>query len=282
MRKHRVHFVSLIALTPLLACGGGGSGGADAKAADAPVTIHDSPTIDAPKVIDAEPLDAQAYDFSCLGSADPTTTTAQAVTVSGSVESISLSGASAPDATQLQLFVGSNAEAVATVVAGGSGSNGDFAFPAQPTNGSAVDLHVVATSVTQGEYRTDIIFPPAPLVADEAGVPVLAVTPGTFSELASLGAGTSQGSGQGALGLQVVDCAGNPIGGPTVTVTEGGSAAGTVFDTGSLSSMAKGLIFVFSVPPGVATVTTTVEGHTFRTRMLTSVGDATTTTQIRP
>ncbi len=205
---------------------------------------------------------------------NPTTTDATTITVSGTADAIvgeSIKGAAN---ISVQLFNGSTAGQI--VVSDGSGN---FAFDPVATNGSALDLTVEATG--SGE-RTDFVIPAAPLVADQPGVPVLAIPPATFSELAML-AGTPQGSGQGAFGLQVSDCAGTPIAGATFSIQQGGSnVGGTPFDVSALSSAAAGLYFVFSIPPGTTTVIATVEGHAFRTRTLTSVADATTTTQIKP
>ncbi len=266
--------VAALLLVPVVACGGDSATPDAAKSIDAPKTI------DAPKAIDAAPTpDAQHFDFSCAGSAAGSP--AANITISGKIQALSFSGTTPLKASTLKLFKNGNDQALATLDIA-AGSDGTFSFPPQPTNGSALDGSVRLSSVGSGVYRDDIVIPAHPLVADQANVPVLAVSDSDFGSLASV-AGSSQTASNGAVILLITDCARTPIAGATVTLKQGNTPLEVIdASTTPLSSQAAGAYFAFNVTPGDVTLDVTVGGHTFPTRTLTVVTDTTTTTQVAP
>ena len=82
--------------------------------------------------------------------------------------------------------------------------------------------------------------------------------------------------------MAVTDCATTPIGGASLSIQQGGTDVGSVFDLSQLSAQAKGAYFVLNVPPGDTTVIATVGSQVYRTRTVKSFADATTTTQLLP
>jgi len=269
MGNLRACLAALVLVPAVSACGNSDNN----TKVDAPIHVIDA-AIDAPPPIDAAP-DAQTFNFACAGVPNATTTLATTITVGGLAETLNVTSlAPAPDVT-VELFKTGNDTALDTVI---SASDGSFSFAAQTTNGSALDLFIKGTKTGD---RPNIVIPAAPLVADQPNVPVLALTTGTFSTLVGL-AQSHQTAGNGAIGLAVTDCLGTSIAGATLSVKQGNTDVGDVFDVGSLAAQAKGTYFVFDIPPGDTTIIATVGTQVFRTRVITSVADATTTTQLLP
>ncbi len=243
-----------VALFGLAACGGGSDVKTDApviKIIDAAIDAHpDSPP-------PPPPIDAEVYDFTCLGKPLPTTA-ADPITISGTSETISTSGISATAGVTISSFKTGTATALDTVT---TDTNGNFTSGNLVTGGVPLDGYVeavkTATAVDGGMTvvdRTTFVYPDAPLVKNLASAPVLMINPTTFNTLSSFAGATQDDTMNGALVLLVTDCAGTPINGATVSIKQGTADVGMSFDLGSLSSMAAGTFFVFNVPDGATDV----------------------------
>ena len=210
-------------------------------------------------LIDSPPaIDAKSFDLSCLGSADPTTTSAGTVTVGGTAETVSISGAGGASGVSLTL-IEDGSDDLQTVT---SGSDGSFTFTPVETNGSAVALTLQSTG--SGD-REDFVFPAAPLVADQTNVPVLEITDADLGELSLLTG--SANTADGVFVLELADCSGAPIGGATIALAQGGSDVGSVVDIGQFEAALAGTYIGVSMSRRrPTTITATLEGHTFRTR----------------
>ncbi|MGN6109355.1 MAG: hypothetical protein ACTHU0_29880 [Kofleriaceae bacterium] len=248
----------------LAACGGN-----DNKP-DALIIIPDA-AIDAPPPIDAPP-DAPSYDFSCAGNSAPTTAPAQLM-VSGSaydLNPINLNPVPVADA-QVEAFRVGNANAIATTTTDAAG-----AWSVSLTSGGApVDGYIRARK--QG-HRTTLLYPPAPLHADLAMAPLLALSNTTFAGL-NVAVGGNQMAGNGVVLVAAVDCANNPVDGAMIRVQQSGSDVGNQVD---LSQVQGGVVFVFNVPPGATEVSATYNGMAFRAHTVQSLADGTTMTVVSP
>jgi hypothetical protein len=257
-----------IGLLGLAACGGNSDSNTSTPV-DAPmVKIIDAAPDAAPDAFIPPPIDAfvpPTYDFSCYQQALPTTA-ADPVHVSGSTEEIGLSGLTAAANLSIQTFKTGSPNAIDTTT---SDASGTFMTGALVTGGTPLNGYVRASSGTASgatQYRTTYLYPPSPIAADLTGAPVSVVTPQTFSTLGSfLGGGTQDDTKNGALLVIVTDCAQTQIDGAALTVTQNGTAVGTVIDLGAASGQAQaaGLFFVYNVPAGTTNVAASYSGKTF-------------------
>jgi hypothetical protein len=234
--------------------------------------------IDAPKPIDAKPIDAPSYDFSCAG--QPLGSAAANVTISGTVEELNGESVGPGSGVSLAMLAGSNSAQLATT--GPTGSDGDWAFAPEPTGGSALDVYIEATVSGSGE-RPSFVFPAQPLVADEAGVPVLMVTNGELSLLSQL-PGFTQNAGSGLFLVQVIDCKGTAITTANLVIEQNGSALSSqnVLNIGEFDSSFGGTFLVVNVPPGPTTVGATYLQTTLAPHVVTSFVGGDTETQVEP
>jgi hypothetical protein len=200
------------------------------------------------------------------------TTAADPVTISGNAEEITTGGINALVGASIASFKTGNATALDTVTSGAAGA---FTSGNLVTGGVPLDGYVAATvpgvSGAPSAYRGSFIYPPSPLAKSLAGTPVLMLKQTTFTQLSGFAGFTQDDTGNGALILQVVDCANTPVNGATITAMQGTTdVSGMAFDLGQLSAMAAGTFFVFNVPAGATDVGATYMGHTFRTHSIMS------------
>ncbi len=220
---------------------------------DTDMVMIDAAPPDAP--VDAPPIliDAAEIDDSCAGNPAPTTAPAEIV-LSGNVQEVSLSGGSA--------VVGATVDAVSVandmvLQSTTSGAQGAFSLTLT-TGGTPVNGYA---RLTNTGFRRTAVYPPSALAGSFTGLPAPIVTPATFGNL-ELFAGVEQNDTvNGALLVLVSDCAGEPVNGATVTVTQNGASVGTLLD---LSDAQPGAYAFFNVPAGVVTVGATYNGTTFR------------------
>ena len=221
--------------------------------------------MDAPPVlVDAPP----AYDFTCATNTVPTTAPAT-ISISGTADSIGAGGATALMGVTVTGYAdGSSTPLVAAVTSDGSG-NWTLANVPTPA-GSGATGHVplagfIEANVGSGSsYLTTFVYPPYPLAAaNVTGVRTVMVSSAAWGELQSL-ASVTQGSANGALFVEVSDCAGSAITGSTLNVTQGGSAiaGATIFNVGQLDASYGGIFLVLNVPAGSANLTATYGTHT--------------------
>ncbi|HEU0035733.1 MAG TPA: hypothetical protein VFQ53_34210 [Kofleriaceae bacterium] len=271
-KLHACAQVAIVAISSFAVACGGGDGGAKP---DAPPIVVPDAAPDAPP----PPPDAPEYDFSCMNNPAPTTAPAT-ITVSGTANGIDLNGTQPQinplDGATVNACKG-NCTAANKLDTQTSDANGNFTTKALTTGGVPLDGYI---RVTKTGYRTSNIFPPAPLVADTAGVPAVAFSTTAF-QAAVLFLQVTQTAGNGDVTLFVTDCANTPIMGAQVTVKQGGTDVGQIIDAGSFGQ-GGGTFIVFDVPPGDTEVSATYNGMTLRAHTVTTFGDQTTATQIRP
>ncbi len=260
-----------VALLSLAACG---DDGGSAKP-DAPI-IHLDAAIDA--VPDAPPApDARTYDFSCLNNTAPTTADAT-ITVSGTASTLSGMAMNPADNVTLE------ARLVSTdaVLDSDGPTSATGAWSLGPVPGvTPVDAYIRATRSGSGNERTTLLYTPQPLRTSQTMVPVLLISDTQLNAL-TMGALTQEAN-KGFFGVIVMDCAGTPIDGASLSVKQGGTEVGTSFDVGQFASQLAGNWFVFNVPVSDNTVVNaSYNGMSFRAHSVKSAAQTTTTTIVRP
>jgi hypothetical protein len=141
--------------------------------------------------------------------------------------------------------------------------------------------------MTDNTARTTMIFPPSPLVADLANIPVLTFDPQLISLLANFGC-PQDDTANGIIMLRVQDCADAAIddtANTTLSVKQGGNEVqGTsVLDLSQLQQSAAGTYMICNVPENaVTTVGASYSGKTLRAHDVKVVKGASTATIVRP
>jgi len=239
----------ITAAVTIVACG------SDKAKPDAPVVLIDAP-IDTP-AIDAPP-DAPAYDFSCFGSAGGSSAPAT-ITIAGKTLEVTQSGSAALPSVAVDAYKTGVAAPLASTMSGSASSNAPGAFTLTvPTATAPLSGYVKAALST---YRTTYLFPPNPLIADLAMIPVIMVSDTNFDLLTSVVLMTTQDdTANGVVLVGAVDCQNNPINGATITVQQGGSDVGMPQD---LSQFGFPGLAVLNVPDGDTEVGASYGGMTF-------------------
>jgi hypothetical protein len=268
-----------VGILALAACGDDGGN----TARDAAI---DQQTIDAKVWMDAPP---PTFDFSCETNKTPPTTTAANVTLSGTVQGVTISGVTPSfgpvEGASLTACVagaanctgGNKDGTTATSSATGTWTIGPF-----PTGGAPQDDFV---EMTKTGWRTVYTYPDSPFVGDQANIPML-----TFDAAAegALSGFLNCNTSQAIVGLALVDCAGMPItdsGNVMLSVKQSGAvvAGTTTLDAGTLNAAAAGSFLVCGVPAAAATeVSATYLGHTFVAHSMKTVAGDTSATLLVP
>ena len=233
----------------LAACGSDHGGTADAQ-----IIVTKDAAIDAKVWMDAPP--GPTYDLSCYG-ATAGTNVADPITISGSTSTFSMSGQAPVGAVAVSVFKVGGATAAASTT---SDAQGNFTLTNVATGGTALE-HLVASKAT---YRTTYLYPSDPVRASIAGVPAIVITEQIFDLIATMGANVTQDDDvNGSLLIAVTDCSvaqPTPLEGATLSVKQGNTEVGDVFDLGAFGA---GAFFVFNVPDGATDVTVTFDNMTF-------------------
>lgn len=187
----------------------------------------------------AEPPPA-GPDFVCL-SHQPPTTALDPLSVAGTVESMTMSGALVPvDAVELQVF---RAGEPVVLAHGTTDAAGAFALASVASGGRPLHAYLKATK--QG-FRTTFLYPPFPLTTNASAVPLPTMSDAMFTSLVgSLGV-SQDDHHNGVLLVAVADCKGNPVAGATLSVTHGNGNA----PSGDIHDLGNGQFIVFDVPDG--------------------------------
>jgi hypothetical protein len=244
----------IVSTSALAACGGGGDD------PDAPVNPQiDGPPgsadarPDAPGPPDADPLtpDAMPGAFTCNGQPNPTTAPASVV-IAGTTVELSLGGTTPVPNTTVDLFVAGNPTPVATTTS--SGGTAAFTFNDVPTGGNAVDGYMRGT-FPNATQKIVYVFPPQPIFQDIDNALVTTASNSILVGLNLIYVEPDQADTNGAVGVLVTDCLGNPLEGATVSTNPPGSqvlyrnAAGDP-DMAATSTGPDGIGIIFNVPPG--------------------------------
>jgi hypothetical protein len=238
----------------LAACGGGGGGNS--------MGDDDGPMPDAKVFMDAPPVVPQTF------------------MISGTVTERGLNGTSPVAGVTVAAFASSNASTAVGMAT--TDAQGLFALTVM-TNGMPLDGYLLAT---KSGYVDLYMYPTSPFIKNYTDADLNMITPGNKDFLSSLASG-NQMAGKGLIGLAVLDMAGMPVAGATVSSTP---AAGAYRYTGSnglpsgsaTTTSADGVAFMFNMPSGPITISATKSGMTFKSHVVTAPADKMTTTAITP
>jgi hypothetical protein len=229
----------------------------------------------------AEP-DASLADahpsFPCM--TDPVPSTAPAtIEVSGVANTVGLGGQQPIANATVRAFDAAGTEAGSATSAG----DGSYAI-ALTTGGTPIDGYLQGSA--QGQLDT-FLYPPNPMFTDTDDASLLFLSSGTFNLLQGF-AGVDQDASRGFVAALVIDCAGTPVAGATVTTDPPGTViyadSGNLPDVDATATSAGGVAFIFNVPVGRATIGATAEGAPFRAHPIEvrATGNQITTTAIAP
>ena len=163
-----------------------------------------------------------------------------------------------------------------------SAADGAFAHSIA-TTGTAVDRYA---RVTKAGSVTTYAWPPYPPFENVTGQLVPHVTTGERTTF-GIFTGTTNDPASGLLLVSVLDCAGNPVAGATVSSLP--AAAAIRYDNGAgipdpaaTSTSTTGRAYLINVAPGAVDVSINVAGTTYRPRTVTSVANALTVSSRLP
>jgi hypothetical protein len=267
-----------VGILALAACGDDGGN----TVSDAAI---DQQTIDAKVWMDAPP---PTFDFTCETNKTPPTTTAANITLSGTVQGVTVTGfnpmfgpvsgetvtacvSGAANCTMMANKDGSD-----TTDAQGAWSIGPFTTGGTPQNDF---IELVASG-----WRTTYTYPDSPFVGNASNIPMLTFNSSAESLLGVLNCNTAPA----IVGLALVDCAGMPItdtGNVMLSLKQGGTAVAgtTTIDLGTISAMAAGSFLICGVPDNAATeVSATYLTHTFVAHSVKTVAGTTSETLLVP
>src|SRR5262249_32846632 len=148
------------------------------------------------------------------------------------------------------------------------------------TNGMALNGYLLGK---KNGYKDTYLYPPAPLTADTAMVPVLMLTPANYDLASTLG-GATQNPGQAFIGIQLYDANKQPVAGATITSTPMGMVrynANGVPSRNASSSASDGIGYIFGVTPGTVTISAMKSGITFHSHAVNARPDVLTTTIVQ-
>lgn len=260
--------------TLLLAACSAKSGGTSVDAptqqqTDAPAGTIDAPaqTVDAPAEIDAPQMTVDAPNGT------------QTITISGTTTERGLSGTTNVQGVAIDAFRVTDENT--SIAQATSSAQGAYAIMI-PTGGQPLDGYMRATKAS---YMDIFLYPPGPFTDSASGIEINMITPQTFGFLGQL-AGVQQQAGKGFIALAVVDAAGNPVQGATVSTNPAGTvrymgANGTPSSTAT-STSAEGVAFVFNVAAGPVTVSAAKTGTTFVSHDIKARADKFTQTLVTP
>lgn len=233
----------------LVACGSSGSSGN--------VTPDSSAPADAKVFLDAPPV------------------VPAMITISGTASEDNQTGSTPLAGVAVAIYKASD-EATPLAMAT-SDAQGKYSFQI-PTGGAVVAGFLKATKTG---YATSYTYPAAPFQADTPMTNSNMVTSSNFDFLKLLG---GQTAGKGLLVVSIVNGAGAPVMGATVSTTPASGkyqyTASNGTPTSSSSSAADGTGFCFNAPPGKVTVTAAKSGMGFKAHEIGAHADAFTTTLV--
>ena len=164
-----------------------------------------------------------------------------------------------------------------------SAADGTFSISAT-TSGSAVDAYLVATK--SGLIDT-YLYPPGPLSANFANVPIYQMTTNTQGLANSIGGGDMQTATQAWVGVVIQDATMTGIAGATLTATPAGGMIHYNDSSGlphgaSTVTAADGVAYYMNAPAGNITVGATLTGMTFHSHTINARAAKITLTLVTP
>jgi hypothetical protein len=231
------------------------------------------------------------FDFSCM--TDPAPTTApDNITLGGAVNEVVLNGiqpgieashSATVDACVADCMDENLLDTKTTPNMGCPAIGCPYTSDPLATGGTPLDGYLRASKTGN---RTSYVYPPAPLDADIATIPVITFTQGAFGGV-TLAAGVTQDPANGNLVLVLTDCSDAPITDTAnidLSIKQGGTevVGTTEFDVSPLAAQLAGTYVVFNVPAGATEVGATYKGTPLRAHVVGSVAGASTFTGLRP
>ncbi|HLL23161.1 MAG TPA: hypothetical protein VK427_13575 [Kofleriaceae bacterium] len=204
-------------------------------------------------------------------------------TISGTATSRNLGGSS-PEAGVLVAAYAKTDENT-PIAMGTTDASGVFMLTIT-SNGTALDGFLKAT---KSGFTTSYLYPPRPVTADLAMVPMNMLTTGNFDTLYTLAA-VSKTPNTGVIGLVVLsgpDFSSTPVEGAKITTDPSSPAyrynspQGLPTSQGTMT-VADGLAYAFNAPAGAISVSATKSGSTFKPTTLSVRADALTQTIVAP
>lgn len=268
-----------VAVCALAACGDdGGNAKIDAAVA-----------VDAKIFMDAAPDAPPMFDLTCVGNTAPTTAAAN-ITLAGFAQQGDINLAT--QMFETTPIVDATVKACDTTACNGPADGndttdaaGDWSIGPIATGGVPLNDYLAMTKTGQ---RTTFVYPHAPFVADQPGIPIVTFGPFATSFLGSIG---TCDTADPLLILAVTDCANMPITDTTnvnIIILQGGNPVATaeVHDLAETipggPAQLAGLFLVCGVPANDATnVGATYNGMTLLAHDVKTVDGTTTATQIR-
>lgn len=198
--------------------------------------------------------------------------------ITGTTTERGLSGTTAVAGVMVAVY--KNGSDSSSIVSTMSDAQGNFSMMV-PTNGMPIDGYLLAT---KSGYVDLYMYPTGAFIANSESNDINMITPGNKDFLSNL-AGGNQMAGKGLIGLAVLDNAGNPVAGATVSSTPAAGAyrytgSNGLPDSGAMATSADGVAFMFNVPSGPITVSATKSGMTFKSHVVTARADKMTTTAV--
>jgi hypothetical protein len=215
-----------------------------------------------------------AAGFECLGQALPTTAPTL-IAVDGRITQNFVSQTALRGAYVFAFRTGNTT----TLAADTSDTPGNYSLSIT-TGGTPVDGYI---RVTDSTHLTTYAYPAVPLAASGT-TNVFMATASEFSFLAGA-AGITPVAGDGFIGMIVMNCAGTPIKGATVTSSPAGEVrynAGGIPSSSATATDSTGVAYIVNVAAGNVTVKATASGHTLRQHVVGAYADAITLTEIQP
>lgn len=251
---------SLLLVSFLVACGGGGGGGGD-----------------------PDGNNNGGGDGPGGGQMDAPSNVPAMITISGTTSSIGISGRTPQGGVTVTAFRASDDSMVAMATSSNdAATKGQFTLM-MATNGVPLDGYVTASM--GATYLPTYLYPPAPLVADYAGVTVLLLTQSTFDTAQTL-VQVNQTPGMAFVGAEIVDAAAATVAGAVLTSTPAGTVkyngANGLPSKTAAATATDGVAYVFNVAAGAVSVGATKTGSTFTTHSIKARADAITLTIVAP
>jgi hypothetical protein len=217
-------------------------------------------------------------DLTCLGLPLPTTAPATLM-LGGTVGTTSLAGTSPVSGATVAIFsADAGGAAIATAT---TDANGAFSLSIS-SGGAPFDGYLEVTAPT---YTPTYWYPAVPFAANTSTLPVQLLTPATIGTIRTI-SGAAQPPDSGMAGIEVVDCAGVPLSGASVTTNP--AAGSTVYvianypSSSATSTDSSGAAFLFDLTPGNLTIGATLGSTQLRSHDVNARPDVVTETSVRP
>jgi len=198
------------------------------------------------------------------------------IVLSGTTQTDGVSGSTPVTNATVEVYRTGTATAL---IAGSSDGTGHYSLNV-PTGGAAVDGYIHAAAAS---YLDSYQYPTSPFAAS-ATFTVTLLNSSTFGTIGSL-AGVTQASGKGWIAVEVVNSAGTPTSGATVSTTPSGTVkylSGGLPSSSATMTDTDGVAFVFNLTPGDVIVSASAGGNPLHSHTVNARADVLTYTSIAP